>query len=173
MNQEELKKAIAAFAINDVYLREARTVLSEGFDPKFNQDPLDYQFKFSPKSSFVLSIKDDDGNEARIFRVNIETGLRLRIPKGTTSQEAIENAETDIDGIVAELITVFVAEYQIIAQETPSQVAQAEFAKNNAIFHVWPYWREYIHSTCARFSLPLITMPMFVLPQAQQEKKDL
>lgn len=40
------------------------------------------------------------------------------------------------------------------------------FAKVNAIYNVWPYWREFIESTMQRFALPPFTLPLLKVGRA-------
>ena len=35
------------------------------------------------------------------------------------------------------------------------------FALNNASYHIWPFWREYLMSMCNRMNLPKIAVPTF------------
>ena len=37
------------------------------------------------------------------------------------------------------------------------------FAKTNAIYNIWPYWREFVQSMSARMNLPPLIIPVFHL----------
>lgn len=43
-----------------------------------------------------------------------------------------------------------------------------EFARVNAVFNVWPYFREFIQSTTARMGLPPIVLPLYRVPKTTQ-----
>lgn len=43
----------------------------------------------------------------------------------------------------------------------PSPEELKLFADGNAVFNVWPYWREFVQSTMSRMGLPPITIPVF------------
>ena len=41
------------------------------------------------------------------------------------------------------------------------------FAAVNAVFHAWPYWREFVQSSLQRMSMPPIVLPVFRLANLQ------
>jgi preprotein translocase subunit SecB len=43
------------------------------------------------------------------------------------------------------------------------------FAQTNAIFNVWPYWREFVQSVFTRMGLPPLTLPVFRLARETQK----
>ena len=141
-----LQQAIDCLVINDVYLHEAESRCTNGFDPK-EVDKLDglliQQMHVVVKSEVVAVDSDLD-----LFRVYIRLGTRW------VTSNNIEGDETDIKVFIE---ADFIAEYQM--KESLEQECLNEFALKNASFHVWPYWREYVSSQCERMRLPRITLP--------------
>ncbi len=45
------------------------------------------------------------------------------------------------------------------------------FADTNAIFNVWPFWREYIQSVTGRMDLPAVVLPLFRVPAPQKPRR--
>ena len=41
------------------------------------------------------------------------------------------------------------------------------FALHYCPFHVWGYWREFVHSSLARLEFPTLTVPLFQIDMAQ------
>ena len=41
------------------------------------------------------------------------------------------------------------------------------FALHYCPFHVWGYWREFVHSSLARLEFPALTVPLFRIDMAQ------
>lgn len=41
------------------------------------------------------------------------------------------------------------------------------FALHYCPFHVWGYWREFVHSSLARLEFPALTVPLFQIEMAQ------
>ena len=54
----------------------------------------------------------------------------------------------------------FIGEYKYDSDDEPAQEMLDAFAVN-ALFHVWPYWREYVQNACVRMRLPVPVIPMF------------
>ena len=42
-----------------------------------------------------------------------------------------------------------------------------DFALHYCPFHVWGYWREFVHSSLARLEFPALTVPLFQIDMAQ------
>lgn len=57
----------------------------------------------------------------------------------------------------------YVAEYEILGDL--SKECLDAFALKNASYHVWPYWREFIASSCSRMNVPKQVLPTMQLPQ--------
>ncbi len=166
MNHDALNQAIDAFVIEDVYLRESRVKLAEKFEPKIGGQRIESQFRIFTKGSELVDLKDQEsGVNLKLFRAIVDTGLRF---VGTPIESPTEDREPSDPLVLAEVFALFVAEYRMTSDQIPSQEVREEFAKQNALYHVWPYWREYLQSTCARFLLPSAIVPMFRLA-----KKDL
>ena len=56
------------------------------------------------------------------------------------------------------LESTYVAEY--LSEKDPGQNALKAFALRNASYHVWPFWREFLASQCARMNLPKVSLPL-------------
>lgn len=169
-----LQEAIDALRIRDVYLRESGSFLAEGFEPKYDPavDALRVEFQHVVKGYSVLEV--DHGSEAptRLFRVFIQLGARL-VGAPDAAEDVAETAAADPQDaepstdhaptpahpvlVRAEVSGMMVAEYDIAGD--PSSAALEAFARRNASYHVWPYWREFLASQCARMNLPKLVLP--------------
>jgi hypothetical protein len=70
------------------------------------------------------------------------------------------------DEVYVEITTEFCAQYDLsgTVDENALRPALEEFSRYNVGYHVWPYWREYVQSVCARIGIPPIPVPMYRLP---------
>jgi hypothetical protein len=155
MDREALQKAIEACRIRDVYIRESTLQMDKDFDPTVPGQQLNLQFRVQAEEFFLKSLPGTTDHEVNLFRVHIRAGLRFLLAEKTTGSEA---------QVAAELTALFVSDYRITAQPPPEDSALAEFAKHNAVFNIWPYWREFLQSMCLRHRLPNVILPMFTLP---------
>ena len=59
------------------------------------------------------------------------------------------------------------AEYSLIYEvdgERPSDDLALHFAGANAVFNVWPYFRELVQSTACRMGVPQLVIPSLTIP---------
>lgn len=156
----ELQDAIKCLNIRDVYMRSSSASLEDNFEPKYDSDleSLQVQFKHVVTHSNVLELEEDEGKTIQLFRVFVELGTRWVFPAG--EDDGDEEVMAHIEGVM-------VAEYQM--DRNPGSDALKVFALNNASFHIWPYWREYLSSQCLRMNLPKLVMPTKQFASNQSE----
>ena len=150
VNDEALKQAVNALEINSVSLFSANCWMAEQFFPAYDPaiENLQIQSKHLISRTEQIDFEDDDGLKARIIRFYADVGSRMMLPvNGELEQKALIEA-------------TFVAEYEMRDPELSAEAIEA-FATRNVMFNVWPYWREYLTSTCSRMQLPRIQVPFF------------
>ena len=166
MSAELIQHAIRCLAVQGVYLRETQFTQSNDFDATLPQGfELAVQHRAVPEALHLVEIKED-GTDVKhnLMNVRFSCGLRL-----IDAHRVKDNDPAT--GVVGEIAATFVAQYLILPDTKPSRAALDAFAKSNAGYHVWPYWREYIQSICARAGLPVVTIPMYQIPKEHQAKK--
>ena len=76
------------------------------------------------------------------------------------------HTDTDEERLLVEMRCVFELSYQLSSDKDFSTEELDEFGRVNAVFNAWPYWREYVQTSLARMSMPIVTVPVFrVLPR--------
>lgn len=150
VNKDLLHQAIKCLAIRDVFFEKATAEIVTGFDPGVYQPSLAVQFK-----SRVLETRRPDlpADEGELVQIVAECGMRLI---GTPEDEADSGQKEK-----ALISAILVAEYSVTGELDAT--ALQEFSDNNGLFHVWPFWREYVHSACARLRIPVVPVPMYTL----------
>lgn len=164
MNEELIQQAIQCLSIQNVTLRQARLDLVDAFDPALAPRDLLVQYRAAAKRAHQVEFQIENGPPQRHFQVEFECGLRL-------ADAALIRDDDPATGQVAEIQALFLADYLIRPDSKPEKTALDAFASVNVGYHVWPYWREYLQSTCARAGLPLIALPMYTMPKANQAAK--
>ncbi len=158
--KSELQKAIECLAIRDVYLRESHITMHAKFDPVV-RGKADIQLRIDPsRMDQVELFQESDSPSLTVIRIHVQTGARL-VEEGVTEAQ-LADPENIGKYVKAEILATFIAEYEKTCEDL-SPKALEEFARQNAPFHVWPYWREYLQSTTSRAKLPSFTLPMFSL----------
>ena len=109
------------------------------------------------------------GPNDRIFcryRFAYELGLRLL--------EIDHDGETtNEESIIAVVEANMYAQYVEPDEDDREDLDPAildEFGRTNALYHVWPYWREHVQTVLSRLRLPPIIVPMFRLPEQHWRK---
>lgn len=166
MNDTDLKRAQRALAVSDVYVCEAVAWADRQFDPAIPlQQPINVQMRVDnagPAQTFPAG--PDDG-ASHIVRYYVETGLRIL--KATANQE---DPMLPREQLLGEITATFVLRYLWTSKETPAANLLAAFA-DNAIHHMWPYWREFLQASTTRLRLPPFVLPMRVAePPAERAK---
>lgn len=169
MNTDALKKAIDNLAIKMVYLHSTNAYIHNGFDPLIPNQQLVGQINIGTNSYYFKEFQDEIGVKQKFLVYRTEA--RMRYLKGSVPDELEKSLENEgqLDKLMAaEIVAIFFSEYVIKCDEELSQDAILEFGRINVPHQIWPYWREYCHSTCARMSLPVSILPMFVINKATE-----
>jgi hypothetical protein len=157
VTETDLQKAQKIFAIQDVYICDANLWADRKSDPSsFLAAPTQAQFKLSPTNDCETILIEPPVNNIRyLVRYLVGTGLRILKP-------TVDPANPDItrDDLLVEIQATFAVRYAVIPeQEAPTTEMLAAF-NENAVHHVWPYWREFLQAAALRLRVPPIILPM-------------
>ncbi|MFA3790851.1 hypothetical protein AB6T38_07015 [Aliiglaciecola sp. SL4] len=145
-----------ALSIKNVLLRDSYVALDEEFDTKELEsiNAKIQTFRGVQKVKEVSLQKDD--NEIWEYHFFYACGIRL-----------MEESDSDIDNddskkIVAPLVEIkatFLAKYNSTIKLEKDSVEA--FSEENVGYHVWPYWRELVQSSCLRMDITPLETPMY------------
>ncbi len=133
----ELKKCVDNLLIQSVVLKKLLVELNDDIDAEDFSDSL---LGHPQELRFVKQIRQFKSEEGEhwIYKLNTVIGIRFI---------AEDNIDKDPNDTTIEL--------------TQDEINQ--FSEKHVYFHVWPYWREVIQSSCARLGIsPLIIPPLRV-----------
>ena len=165
MNKTLINQAILALDIQAIFLRSAEIKCHEGFPQQFieSEPSLTPQYRAGLTGQWhVIPIPHRDSVDShKIVLFFFTAGVRL-------IDSASENLEEIPDNdVLIEITAQFCAQYSLKdgIDEISLKHALEEFGRHNVGYHVWPYWREYVQSSCGRLGIPPIPIPMYQLPQ--------
>jgi hypothetical protein len=158
MNKAALQKAIESLSIQIIYLHSSETKILNEFDPLIAGQELIAQFHTNLKSCHIKELSNPQGEKHKILVYKTEA--RMRYLKAPISDETKEDEEELHKLTASEIIATFVSEYAINCTDELPNESILEFGRLNVKHQVWPYWREYCQSTCARMALPVSVLPM-------------
>lgn len=151
-----LQQAIDALSIRDVYLGSNRANVQRDFLVKYqNISAAEVQQLQTP----LYSKKYEVSSEGQ--HLNIAWLLGLRWVERNESEEE--------PTVIAQIEAEFIAEYTIEGELGKDNID--EFAKKNAIYHIWPYWREFLCSQAERLRLPRPTVSTLQLSHHRERAK--
>jgi len=147
MNKELLSKAGAVLTPIGVSLRTSNISIHPEFQPKHTESELGIRYKAHHLPQFKMMV--DAKNDAFVV-FQYEAGVRL------IDTSVDEDSE---DYLKVEVSAIFSSEYKLTDADSFDEAAMVEFLRHNVRHHVWPYWREYLQSTCMRMGLPPVPVP--------------
>lgn len=173
IDREALKRALDNLHIEDLSIRRALIDVDADCILGIDENKLAVQLKWGAVSGRLLQVSEGRGRPNRVlFIVEVATSVRL-IDKETDASVAdptpvevhpdddeVKDNPSDAK-VRAQVDATFLASYRVADGVEIEQVALDEFAKHNAIYHVWPYWREYVSSALNRAHIRPFTLPMF------------
>ena len=121
-------------------IRLVRAKLASSVRPEVADDPLEIGFQH--KSKHV----DAPPN---LFRVAVSFKMTGKRPGEDTAPVTVE--------------CDFEADYELLEGFTLNPDAARAFKDGNAVFNMWPYFREYLQSSIQRMGLPPLTAPFLRL----------
>jgi preprotein translocase subunit SecB len=84
-------------------------------------------------------------------------------------QPTIHTLVTSQDKTVVSIMATYELIYIIPKELKVTQDELNDFARLNAMFNVWPYWREFVQSTITRMNLPPLVLPLFRVKEAAKQ----
>jgi hypothetical protein len=158
VSETDLQRAKRTLAIQDVYVGDAVLWANRKNEQDLQLPNLLAQFKVGPSINISVDELQHPANGIRFMaRYFIPTGLRILMPGTDPAKQNLIR-----DDLAVEIEATFVAHYAAVSQDQPD-MAMLEAFNDNAVHHVWPYWREFLQAAAARLRLPPIVLPMRVV----------
>jgi hypothetical protein len=115
-------------------------------------------FRDPAKTDVIVGVEDagiSRAKDAKRFHVHLKFVLRA------FNKEGGEKAEEKDRKPAVEITCRFVLVYGLPSFDGLTDENFAAFGSTSGVFSVWPYWREYVHSTSLRLSVPPLVLPTF------------
>ena len=158
---KELQSAIDVLSIDAISIRSSHARLADSFDPKFDRDSnaitVNVQSRVDKYGVFLSN------EEPEKLYLSVLVDFKVSLARSKSEDEDTDGEPEDIGSIKATF-----AAYYLMA-DRPGDEALEKFAVQNAAFHIWPYWREYLANQCIRMNLAPIMVPMRQFIRPDQE----
>jgi dsDNA-specific endonuclease/ATPase MutS2 len=149
---EAFEKAKKALSVRNVSLRESFVTLNEELDiNNFENIKSEIQTFRGVNKVKEVSLQK---NEIESFEYHFFYSCGIRLLNEADSE--ITESENDNSNVLVEIRATFDAVYS--ADKKVAQELLEAYSDENVGYHVWPYWRELVQSSCSRFNIaPLET----------------
>jgi len=161
-----LKAAQNNLCIQSVNLKESKVFVRDDIDLL----TLDRDETATQSFRAVAKIKEasltDPENDDDIWDYHFVYSVGLRLIALNEKEESVKDEYKPI----LEIVGVFEARY--LSNNQLKEDDLKAFSADNVGYHVWPYWREYVQSTCARIGFsPALEVPMYIIPQKEEKSE--
>ena len=135
--------------IKSVVLRNFKAFIDDEIEPS-NIEELETQTQSFRAVNKVreISIPVDDST---LWEYNFFYSVGARL---------IETTENEDEHVLLEITSTYNAVYS--SEERLEREVFEAFSKENVGYHVWPYWREFVQSSCSRLNVPSLQVPLYI-----------
>ncbi len=161
-----LKSAQNSLCIQSVNLKESKVFVRDDVDLQtLDRDETAVQsFRAVARIKEISLTDPDKGEDIWDYRFIYSVGIRLIF-----SSEKEESSKDEYKPLL-EIVGAFEAKYlstnQLIEDELKA------FSTDNVGYHVWPYWREYVQSTCSRMGFsPAFEVPVYIIHRKDEKSE--
>jgi hypothetical protein len=162
---ENLACAQKSLKIKCVALREMKVYIKEDHYPDLlDLEALERQSfrSFEKIKELELAVEENQETSLWNYRFNYAVGIRLIDNEIEVDED--EKYSEDGEHVILEILGIFEASYLSQSELPEEQVL--EFSKDNVGYHVWPYWRELVQSTCCRMGMKTpLEIPTYTICQ--------
>lgn len=162
-----LKSAQNSLCIQSVNLRESEIFVRDDIDLSEldRAETASQSFRMVVRAKEISLTDPEGGDDAWDYRFIYSVGIRL-----IYLSEEDESTKDDYKPIL-EIVADFEVKY--ISLNKLNKEELKAFSTDNVGYHVWPYWREYVQSTCARIDLsPALEVPVYIISRNDEKSDD-
>ncbi|USE34102.1 hypothetical protein [Endozoicomonas sp. SCSIO W0465] len=155
MNQKLLNEAGSQLQFVAVFLRKGHVFFHEDIESPEFSDKFKVQ---SFKGVRSYTVKELEAESSNHFLYDFEYSVGLR-----AADLGVDEDQDDF--LKAEIIATYSVRYK--SDDEVRRECIEEFLKNNVGYHVWPFWREHVQSSCMKAGVGLLPVPLYTDFQKQ------
>jgi hypothetical protein len=163
----KLKEAQQLLSIFDVNLRNSSISTRDDVDLHRTDTSQALTQSFRKCEGVEVYVKEgevDDPSSAFEYRFLFRAGLRL------IAENERDHAEREDYKPMIEILALWESRYFSTVELDQEHIDA--FSAENVGFHVWPYWREYVQSSCSRLGSPnAFEIPLYIIQKSDSSVK--
>lgn len=171
MNKQLINGASSKLSPLKIIISESKIWADDNLDNSEKINYLDIESYNTTTQLIVdeLHQKNDKNDEGTMYLYKFFYDIGIRGVEYTYShddRESEDEESEDEESEDEESVEVFFeikARFKVIytSNERLEEDCLDEFAKHNVGHNVWPYWREYVQSSCQRMGIKIIDIPFY------------
>ena len=164
MNEGLLNKAKELLRIQEVYLRHTTAFIEFNADPEGINALIEAKNYETARGTNSLRVEELEINGEVVWEYHFYFFTGVRKTRDATEEEGrgekSNKAKEEFENSIFNISATFDAVYHS-SEELDDDVLQ-EFSKSNVAYHIWPFWREHLHSMCSKMDLVKIEVPHYM-----------
>lgn len=136
---------IQSVTLKNLYVNLCDDMDSEDFDDSYLENSQELK-----GLKMFKSLEIEEGKW--LYKLYTVIGIRFLPHEDFDNEESNDSIEP-----ILEIKSEFVAQYESSCELSEEEINQ--FGQQHVFYHVWPYWREVLQSSCARLGITPITIP--------------
>jgi len=154
---EAFERAKKALSVKSVLLRDSFIALNEDLDTQeIESIKSEIQTFRGVHKVKEVSLQND---EQEVWEYDFFYSCGIRLVEESEQNDGSEvEVEVEAEALV-EIRATFAAKYRA-SEKLDKELIQA-FSEENVGYHVWPYWRELVQSSCLRMNIEPLETPMY------------
>jgi hypothetical protein len=158
MNKKLINDASKKLSPKSIFVCSSNIIVDEGYDNSDFEQVREIQ---SLKGTSHLNVEElesntDESESKTSYIYNYFYNVGIRCTDESKDSEEHEEIKVHFE-IKAKFKVTYISEVEL------DEECASEFAKYNVGHTVWPYWREYVQSSCNRLGITNIDVPFYSL----------
>lgn len=161
-----LKSAQSSLCVQSVNLKESKIFVRDDIELSvLDRDETAVQsFRMVDRIKEISLTDPENDEDVWDYRFIYAVGIRLIF----LSEK--EDSTKDEYKPILEIVGVFEAKY--LSRNQLKEDELKAFSADNAGYHVWPYWREYVQSACSRIGFsPAFEVPVYIISRRDKDSE--
>lgn len=156
---EKTDKAVKELTIQSVQQKGFEVVTRDDYDhEEFKESLFKYAQAYRKVSKIQEFVHQEEAQDKTVFVYKFYYSLGLRFLDGSDVASDEEKVKEDLKPLL-EFKSNYCAQY--ISKEKIESDQCSDFAQQYVPFHVWPYWREFVQTSCARIGVQPFNLPPY------------
>lgn len=154
---EKRNEAVSSLEVESVFFTNTLVNTYKEFDADLLPDDMYANGQTFQGLKRIQTFTDEDQPNICFYRFTYSIGLRF-----LSSEDKQKIVEQQIEPEHVEPYLEFKADFVVVYRSEAEIEGDSliDFGNRYCRYHIWPYWREFVQSSCARLQIPTLSVPV-------------